>query len=113
MAALVSVPVDKKGKRAVLIEVEDAKTAKAITTAYLGPKLSAGGKTVREAGRSLEEALDDIAPAVEALRKMAAAVSSPKEVSLEIGLKLTAAAGVVLASAGAEGSIKVTMKWST
>jgi translation elongation factor EF-Ts len=109
MAGLVSIAVDKKGKRAVLIEVQDEKAA---GPANLGPKLSAGGKTIKEAGKSLEEALDDIAPAIEALRKMATAVSSPKEVTLEVGLKLTAAAGVVLASAGAEGTIKVTMKWA-
>lgn len=109
MTGLVSIPLNKEGKQSVLIEVEDEKAG---GTAQIGPKMSVGGKTIKEAGRNLEDALDDIVPAIEALRKMAAAVSSPKEVTLEVGLKLTAAAGVVLASAGAEGTIKVTMKWA-
>lgn len=109
MTGLVSIALDKMGTRSVLIEVEDESSARAD---QLGPKMSVGGKTIKEAGRNLEDALSDIAPAIEALRKMAAAVSSPKEVTLEVGLKLTAAAGVVLASAGAEGTIKVTMKWA-
>jgi hypothetical protein len=122
MARLVEMPIDAKGKQTVLIEVSDddppaakagaksAKTAKTATGA-LGPKLGAGDKVVREAGRNLEDALKDVAPAIDALHRMALAVSKPKEISLEIGLKLSAKAGVILASADAEGSLKVTLKW--
>jgi hypothetical protein len=116
--SLVTMPIDAKGKTLVLVEVSEsppttkrrAKTAEANDGA-LGPKLGAGDRLVREAGRSLEDALKDVAPAIEALRRMALSVSQPKEVSLEIGLKLSAKAGVVLASADAEGSLKVTFKW--
>lgn len=108
MAGLVSIALDKVGERTVLIEVQDEVNARDV---HLGPMMNVGGKTIKEAGRNLEDALSDISPAIEALRKMAFEVSSPKEVTLEVGLKLTAAAGVVLASAGAEGTIKVTMKW--
>lgn len=119
MARLVEMPIDAKGKQTVLIEVSDddppavkagAKSAKT-TTSGLGPKLGAGDKVVREAGRNLEDALKDVAPAIDALHRMALAVSKPKEISLEIGLKLSAKAGVILASADAEGSLKVTLKW--
>ena len=118
MPSLVAMPIDAEGKILVLVEVSDslpatkggAKTAGA-TKGALGAKLGTGDKLVREAGRSLEDALKDVAPAIEALRRMALSVSQPKEVSLEIGLKLSAKAGVVLASADAEGSLKVTLKW--
>lgn len=113
-------PIDAGGKATVLVEVGDdlpLPTAKAASKSAkspngaLGPKLGVGDKVVREAGRSLEDALKDVAPAIDALHRMALAVSKPKEISLEIGLKLSAKAGVVLASADAEGSLKVTLKW--
>jgi len=120
MAKLIAMPIDAEGKAMVLVEVGDelplptakaaSKSAKSIKGA-LGPKLGVGDKVVREAGRSLEDALKDVVPAIDALHRMALAVSKPKEISLEIGLKLSAKAGVVLASADAEGSLKVTLKW--
>jgi hypothetical protein len=113
MARVISVPVDSKGKNSVLIEVTDAPepTSKKAESKQLGNKMGGGGKTIREASRNLEDALSDVGPAIDALRKMAASVSAPKEISLEVGLKLTAKAGIILASADAEGSIKVTLKW--
>lgn len=117
MARLIELPVDAKGKNKILVEVSDevpaAKAAGKTSKQNLGAKLGVGDSVVQKAGRNLEDALKDISPAIDALRNMAMAVSKPKEISLEIGLKLSAKAGVVLASADAEGSLKVTLKWVT
>jgi hypothetical protein len=36
---------------------------------------------------------------------------TPSEVAVEIGLKLTGSAGFVIAKAGAESEMKVSLKW--
>jgi Trypsin-co-occurring domain 1 len=103
MAGLVKIALDKKGKRHVVAEVDDAKPTKAMT--------GTRGSEIRQAGRSLEEGLDEVAEAIEAVRK-AADSSKPKEVTLELFLKLTASAGVVLTGVSAEASIKLILKWA-
>jgi hypothetical protein len=39
-------------------------------------------------------------------------VSSPQQVNIELGLKFTAAAGIIIAKVGAEGHCKVSLTWT-
>jgi hypothetical protein len=66
-----------------------------------------------DASQTLDEALDSVAPAAGALvSKLRALVDPPDETTVAFGVKLTASAGAVLASAGVEANYTVTMKWT-
>lgn len=60
--------------------------------------------------KKFEQAIEDIAPATEAVLTMIKSLGI-SEGQLEVGLKFTAKAGVVLASADSEATFKITMKW--
>lgn len=70
-------------------------------------------------GEMIEKAKQDFETVLERIKPIAAAVitalrdlsESPNEIGVEFGVKLSVAAGVVLASAGAEANYKVTLKW--
>lgn len=102
MTKVVKIALDKKGKRHVFAEVDDAPATKALAGSRRGG--------INQAGRSLEEGLGEVAQAIEAIRKTAVA-SKPKEVTLDLFLKLSANAGVVLTGVSAEASIKLVLKW--
>ncbi|MBX9637383.1 MAG: hypothetical protein K2Q45_07535 [Nitrosomonas sp.] len=72
-------------------------------------RISNSGGTER-AIKKFEQAIDDIAPATEAVLKMLKNLGVV-EGQLEVGLKFSAKAGVVLASADSEATFKITMKW--
>lgn len=66
----------------------------------------------KRAGETLESALDKVTPALESvtsrLRKL-----SPDGVEVEFGLTLNAESGVILAKAGGEVHLNVTLNWGT
>jgi Trypsin-co-occurring domain 1 len=72
------------------------------------------GDIAIKVGQSLEAALQKIKPAasavVSALRDLA---DSPDEIKVEFGVKLSAKAGAILASADAEANYKVTLSWKS
>ncbi|MEU8820202.1 CU044_2847 family protein [Actinoplanes sp. NPDC048796] len=70
-----------------------------------------GDALVAETGKRLEQVTEAVRPAVNALK---AAVTSldPEEVTVEFGVKLTLAAGVVIASGTTEAHFKIICKWS-
>lgn len=72
------------------------------------------GEIAIKVGQSLESALQKIKPAasavVAALRGLA---DSPDEITVEFGVKLSAKAGAILASADAEANYKVTLSWKS
>lgn len=60
-----------------------------------------------------DQALATVRPAADAvLARLRDLAVSPDTVSLEFGVKLTAAAGAVIASSGLEANFKVTLNWS-
>jgi hypothetical protein len=66
-----------------------------------------------EASVSLEEALERIRPAADmVLAKLRRLAVAPDETQVAFGVKLTASAGAVLASAGVEANYMVTLKWT-
>jgi hypothetical protein len=70
------------------------------------------GEVIEKAGESFETAMDKIKPAaVAVIGKLRDLADPPDDIEVEFGIKLTAAAGAVLASAGVEANYKVTLKW--
>jgi hypothetical protein len=75
-------------------------------------KVSRAGDAIAKAQQTLEKALEKVKPAAQSiilqLRKLH---DAPDEIEVAFGLKLSAEAGAVLASAGAEANYTVTLKW--
>lgn len=100
MTRLVEYPLDGGGS--ILVEVDDG---------HDGPRRAADTGTPEKMTRTFEETAKSIRPIGEALLAQAKALS-PDSVELELGVKLNAKAGIVLASSSAEGNVKITLKWS-
>jgi len=69
-------------------------------------------EVVTRAQQTFEEALEKVKPAASIIiQKLRSLHDSPDEIEVEFGLKLTAEAGAVVATAGVEANYKVTLKW--
>jgi hypothetical protein len=62
-------------------------------------------------GGKFQTAIKGIKPAADAVLDLLKQLKDPSEISLEMGIKLGAKAGVILASADSEATMKVTVKW--
>lgn len=79
----------------------------------------AGQKWVRAAAgaekdvpQSMEDSLERLRPLVETLfEKMAGAAQAPKEIELNLGLKLSGKVGLFVAESSGEASLSVKLKW--
>ncbi len=75
-------------------------------------KASHADGVIVKAHQTLEKSLEKVKPAaqfvIQQLRKLH---DAPDEVQVSFGLKLSADAGAVLASAGAEANYTITLKW--
>ncbi len=96
MARLVEFDLDDGGT--MLVEVDDGG----------GSKLASG--TPEKAEKSFEEAVKVIQPVGRSVLAQVRELK-PQEVTVEVGIKLSAKAGAILASTAAEGHCKVTLKW--
>lgn len=68
---------------------------------------------VAKANRNFEAALEKIKPAAEAImNKLHDLSDSPDKIEVEFGVKLSADAGAIIASTGAEANFKVTLAWN-
>jgi hypothetical protein len=101
----------------VFVEVDEAvaKSARgqASTTGQGVQPLSFGGSDiVARAEKSFSEAMQTLRAYVANLQEVIGKLDvAPKEVSVEVGLKLEGSAGFIIARAGAETSMKITLKW--
>ncbi|MCL2582206.1 MAG: hypothetical protein FWE35_07100 [Streptosporangiales bacterium] len=75
-----------------------------------GLGLASPDENLRKAGETLESAVDRVVPALESvtgkLKKL-----SPNGMKVEFGLTLSAESGVILAKAGGEVHLNVTLNW--
>ena len=69
------------------------------------------GEVVARARQSLEQALDQLKPAVSAVINRLMSMS-PNEVSVEFGIVLGAEAGVIVAKGTSEVHFTVTLSWT-
>lgn len=103
MKHLVEFPLEEHGS--VVIEVEEPETA--------GTVRAGRADTIAKAKETLEEALDKILPATKSvIGKLHSLGNRPDEIEITFGVKLTTAAGAVIAVAGAEANFEVTLRWT-
>lgn len=62
-------------------------------------------------GGKFQTAIKGIKPVADSVLEVLKQLKDPSEIALEMGIKLGAKAGVVLASADSEATMKVTIKW--
>jgi surfactin synthase thioesterase subunit len=100
---LIEVPVEGGGR--LLVQASDAELPGDLQLASVRP-----GEVVARARQSLEQALDQIKPAMRAVFDRLVAMS-PDEMSVEFGLTLGAETGVVVAKGTSEMHFAVTLTW--
>ena len=72
------------------------------------------GEVAEKASQTFQAALSKIKPMAGAIfTTLQDLVQCPEQIQVEFGVKITASAGAVLASAGAEGHYKVTLMWTS
>jgi hypothetical protein len=70
------------------------------------------GEVAEKATQTFEAALAKIKPMAGAIfTTLQDLAQCPEQIQVEFGVKITASAGAVLASAGVEGTYKVTLTW--
>ncbi len=71
------------------------------------------GDVAEKAKETFEDALDKIKPAAQSIiTRLRGLSDEPDEIAVEFGIKLNAAAGAFIASAGVEANYKVSLKWA-
>lgn len=76
-------------------------------------RASRSSKIADEAKETFEQALSKIRPATEkVLTTLRGLALSPHEIEMEFGFNMSAAAGVVIASASTTANYKVTLRWA-
>jgi hypothetical protein len=104
MSRLVDVPLASGG--AITVEVDEPASARTMRGGDRGAEL------VERGGRTLEESLATIVPALqEIVEKLRGVSSELSQIEVELGLKLTGEAGMVVARAGAEANFRVLVRW--
>lgn len=107
MKKLIEFPLNNGGS--VIIEVEESAPEGGMEHIGLKP-----GEVTKKATQSFETALDKIKPVTNSIiNNLRNHKDSPDEISVEFGLKMTAEAGAIIASAGIEANFKVFMTWKS
>jgi hypothetical protein len=105
MSRLVEVPLASGGS--ITVEVDDVNGARTMRGGS-----DRGAELVERGGQTLEQSLGAIAPALhEVLDKLRSVSRELAEIEVELGLKLTGEAGMVVAKAGAEANFRVLVRW--
>lgn len=103
MSRFVEVPLSSGGS--ITVEVDDVGGAATM-------RGDRGTDLLERAGRTLEQSLETIAPALhEVLDKLRGVSTELSQIEVELGLKLTGEAGMVIARAGAEANFRVLVRW--
>jgi hypothetical protein len=104
MKRVVEFPLEQGGS--ILVEVDDREPRPGHVR---GPN---SGEVVTRANQTFEAALERIKPAASAIITLLRDLTdSPDTVGVEFGIKMSAEAGAVLASAGVEANYKITVTW--
>jgi hypothetical protein len=89
----------------VMIEVEDTENHRGIE------RVSRTGEGILKAEKTFMEGISRVKPAAEAVLNAFREMNTPDEIHLEFGLKFSAKAGAILASADGEATFKVSLTW--
>jgi Trypsin-co-occurring domain 1 len=101
------VKVDVGDGQTVLVEVED------VASEDIEPVTKSPGELAAKARRSLNEALDGIAPMVRTMKKRLNDVTdSGDEIEVKFGVKLSGEIDAVVTKMGSEATYEITLKWA-
>jgi len=91
----------------VLVEVDVDESTEAIAPA------SRAGELAAKAGRTFERAFEDVRPVAEAVVRGLGGSSPlrPDEIVVTFGLKMSVAAGAMIASTSGDANFEVTLTW--
>ncbi len=103
MSYLVEFPV--AGNETVIVEMDDEQLA------GFAPAAVSPGEVAARASESFEAAVDKLLPTVRAIGDRMKQLA-PDELTVALGVKLTAEAGVIVARAAGEANFTVTLRWS-
>lgn len=103
VAYLIEVPVEGGGHLVVQASDEDLPDGLVLA--------ARPGEVVARAGQTLEQALDQLKPAVRAVRNRLATMA-PDQVTVEFGITLGAETGVVVAKGTSEVHFTVSLTWT-
>jgi hypothetical protein len=102
MKRLVAFPLEDGSH--VVIELDEEETA--------GTVRAGRYDKIEKAKETLEEALNKVLPATKSvLNKLRSMDHRPDEMEIAFGIKITTAAGAILASASAEANFDITLRW--
>jgi Trypsin-co-occurring domain 1 len=91
----------------VLIEVDE------VESEDIEPISRMPGQLAAKARKTLDEALDDIAPMVRTLKRKLNALTDPcDEVEVKFGVKLSGEINAAVTKLGAEATYEITLKWT-
>ncbi|MEN3330877.1 MAG: hypothetical protein V7641_242 [Blastocatellia bacterium] len=103
MKRLIEFPLEDGSS--MMVEVEDPVTGVPVRGAH-------PVEIAERAKQTFEASLEKLKPAASAIiTKLRELSDQPEQVAVEFGIKLSGAAGVVLASTGVEANFKVTLTW--
>jgi hypothetical protein len=105
MSLLIEVPVEGGGRLLVEADPEQLPGELQLASGHAAP-----GEVMAKARQSLEQALDQLQPAMSAVLDRLKAVA-PDEVGVEFGLTLGAETGVVVAKGSSEVHFTVSLTW--
>jgi hypothetical protein len=103
MAYLVEFPMQGTGET-VIVEMDDEQLA------GFAPAAVSPGEVAARASESFEAAVDRLIPAVSAIGERMRQLA-PEELTVALGVKLTAESGVIVAKAAGEANFTVTVTW--
>jgi endonuclease G, mitochondrial len=93
------------------VEIDDGQILYFGEVGERAAQVSALGNPLLEAGTSLQDALRRAMPTLRDIARTLSDINNPDELSLQLGLKITADASVILARLGTEGTLNVTLRW--
>lgn len=103
MKHLVEFPLKEGGT--TIIEVDEPESE--------GTVRAGRGDVIARAKETLEDALGNVVPAARAIAEhVHKAGNRPDEIDITFGIKLSTAAGAIIASASAEANFNVSLHWS-
>jgi hypothetical protein len=105
------------GSRILEFQTTNEKNAKTFLVEIDDPmqtgNVAISRQTAERARQSLESALEELRPGVDAMMtKLHDLASQPDEVSLAFGIKFTAEANALIAKTAVEGNVTVKLKWA-
>ena len=102
MADYVELPIDESGTDVIKVEISTEGLVRA-----------GAGDVVARATERFDQAVAQIVRlGQDAVRRARAAATPPNSIDVELGLKLTARTGFVIAESSGEANFKVTLRWS-